>query len=61
MARTPSRTDLEKMTPEEIVEKYGEEHWFVSYIKSLSRHDSDRNRRNRAREEKALRRKGKRK
>lgn len=57
MRRTPSRTDLETRTIDELVEEYGDEHALISRLKSFTRHDSDRNRRNQEREEKALRRK----
>lgn len=49
MRRTPSRTDFEKMTPEEIIDQYGEEHFFLSWIKSQKTHSSSRNERRRAR------------
>lgn len=58
--RTPSRTDLEKWEPEEIVAMFGTDHLIGSIIKSQEPHDSSRFRRNRDREEAALDRKAER-
>lgn len=40
--RTPSRTDLEKETPEDIVEKKGPFHYLEALLKSQRTHDSSR-------------------
>lgn len=58
--RTPSGTDLEKWTPEQILEMFGKGHLIESIAKSLSPHDSRRNLRQRERKATALKRKAKR-
>ncbi len=40
--RTPSRTDLEKDTPEEIIKKHGILHYLQALLKSQKPHDSSR-------------------
>ncbi|GIK84517.1 MAG: hypothetical protein BroJett025_11390 [Patescibacteria group bacterium] len=57
---SPSRTLLERMTPEEIEDQFGPNFLAEVTIKALEPHDSARTRRNMDREEKALRRKEKR-
>lgn len=55
--RTPSRTDLEKFTPDEIIEKFGFNHYLVAFVKSFKTHDADRYRRKREKAEKAQKKK----
>ncbi len=57
---SPSRTLLEKMTPEEIEAQFGPQFLVEVIIKAQEPHDSARTQRNREREEKALRKKEKR-
>lgn len=40
--RTPSRTDLEKDTPDDIIEKKGAFHYLDALLKSQRTHDSSR-------------------
>ncbi|NCN45666.1 MAG: hypothetical protein COU63_03270 [Candidatus Pacebacteria bacterium CG10_big_fil_rev_8_21_14_0_10_36_11] len=56
--RTPSRTDLEKFTDDEIVNRFGLLHLLISLTKSQKRHDSDRHIRRIERSEKAEKKKG---
>lgn len=58
--RTPSGTDLEKWTPEEILEMFGENHLIEATVKSFNPHDSRHHERKREREAKTLERKAER-
>lgn len=40
--RTPSRTDLEREAPEDIIEKKGALHYLQSLLKSQRTHDASR-------------------
>jgi hypothetical protein len=54
--RTPSRTLFEKCSDDEIISRYGQDGFFIAFIKSLTRHDSDRHVRRRRKSEKRLKR-----
>lgn len=57
MKKSVSRTELETKTPEQIAQEYGDQGLILCILKSLKRHDSDRNLRRQLRVEKKLQKK----